>query len=51
MFTGRESEVLSLMAEGLSSKEIACRMGICESTVITHRKSILRKLEAKNSSE
>jgi len=51
MLPCRESTVLSYIAEGLSSKEIAFRMDICESTVITYRKRILRKLKAKNSTE
>jgi DNA-binding NarL/FixJ family response regulator len=40
----REREVLRLVAEGLSSKEIARSMGIALSTVETHRKNIMDKL-------
>ena len=49
--TERESVVLDFMAEGLSSKEIARRMNICVTTVISHRNRIRRKLKAKNSLE
>lgn len=39
----REQEVLELVAQGLSSKEIAERLSIAVNTVNTHRKSITRK--------
>lgn len=41
----REREVLQLLAEGLSSSEIAARMGLSTSTVETHRRNIMRKLD------
>ena len=41
----RQCEVLRLIAHGLSSKEIATRLGIAESTVKTHRKTIMERLE------
>jgi DNA-binding NarL/FixJ family response regulator len=44
--TPREHEVLALMAEGLSNKWIASRLGISEHTVKFHVNSILDKLEA-----
>ncbi len=40
----RQREVLRLIAEGYSSKNIAARFGICESTVKSHRKNIMEKL-------
>ncbi|MDR2913134.1 MAG: LuxR C-terminal-related transcriptional regulator [Alistipes sp.] len=49
--TERESEILSLMARGLLSKEIAERLGISKLTVDNHRKNILAKLEADNAIE
>jgi DNA-binding NarL/FixJ family response regulator len=44
--TPREQEVLGLMAEGLSNRWIAARLGISEHTVKFHVNSILDKLEA-----
>lgn len=43
--TGREQEVLSLIAGGLSNREIAHKMFISEKTVKTHVSSILGKLQ------
>ena len=42
--TGREQEVLSLIADGLNNREIAGKMFISEKTVKTHVSSILGKL-------
>lgn len=42
--TGREREVLVLIAEGLSSKEIAARLGHATKTAEGHRASLMRKL-------
>ena len=47
--TRREKEVLTLIADECTTEEIAKRLFISTSTVITHRKSLLRKLNAKNS--
>lgn len=44
----REKEVLQLIAEGLTNNEIAEKLFISVPTVNTHRKSLLEKLEAKN---
>lgn len=44
LITFREQEILSLMAQGLSSKSIAQQLGVSFHTVQTHRKNILRKL-------
>jgi DNA-binding NarL/FixJ family response regulator len=40
----REREVLQLMAEGLSTKEIAARLHLSVKTVETHRRQIMDKL-------
>ena len=40
----REKEVLQLLAEGLSSPQIAKRLYIATSTVESHRRSVMRKL-------
>ena len=42
--TAREIEVLSLMAEGSSSREIATRLGIRYATVRSHIRSVGSKL-------
>ncbi len=44
----REKEVLLLIAEGLTNNEIAEKLFISIPTVNTHRKSLLEKLDAKN---
>lgn len=46
--TLREMQVLSYMARGNSSKQIAHDLFISEHTVISHRKNLLRKLGARN---
>ena len=45
----RELDVLRLVAEGRSSNEIARTLFISKETVKSHRASILRRLNAKNS--
>jgi DNA-binding CsgD family transcriptional regulator len=47
--TGREKEVLNLVAREMTSQEIADQLFIEPSTVHTHRKHIIRKLNAKTS--
>ncbi|HEY0350968.1 MAG TPA: response regulator transcription factor [Gemmatimonadales bacterium] len=42
--TGREVEILGLLAEGLGNKTIAARLGISEHTVKTHVTSVFAKL-------
>jgi two-component system NarL family response regulator len=42
--SGREREVLQLLAEGLSSPEISQRLFVATSTVETHRRNIMRRL-------
>ncbi len=42
--TAREREVLQLIAEGLSSKEIAATLGVSTRTAETHRNSLMSKL-------
>ncbi len=42
--TPREREVLRGIANGLTNKEVASRLGISHRTVETHRESIMRKL-------
>lgn len=47
----REIEVIRLLAEGLTSMEIAERLFLSDHTIKTHRKNILRKLNVSNSSQ
>jgi DNA-binding NarL/FixJ family response regulator len=42
--TGREQEVIELIAEGLSNKQIASRLNLAVDTVKSHVHSILEKL-------
>jgi len=46
--TDREREVLQLVAQGLTNKEIADRLVITENTVKNHLKNILAKLHLEN---
>lgn len=43
--TGREREVLVLIAQGQSNKEIASQLGIGVRTIETHRERIMRRLD------
>jgi len=45
MLTDREREVLQLIAEGLSSKEIANVLGVSLKTVDSHRSNLMEKLD------
>lgn len=47
--TKRELEVMKLICEGISSKQISEKLFISVNTVETHRKKILMKLNVKNS--
>jgi two-component system NarL family response regulator len=47
----REREVLQLLAEGHSSPEIAKRLHISPSTVETHRRNIMKKLDVHSVAE
>jgi DNA-binding NarL/FixJ family response regulator len=49
--TPRESEVLQLLAEGLSNRAIAYRLGISEHTVKFHVNAIMSKLGAQSRTE
>lgn len=46
--TGRQREVLNLLAEGESNKEIARSLNVSEATVKAHLATILKTLGAKN---
>lgn len=49
--SNREKEILQLIANGKTSKEIAEALFIAKTTVDTHRKNIIRKLNLKNGNE
>jgi DNA-binding NarL/FixJ family response regulator len=49
--TGRELELLGLVAEGLSNKAIGQRLDVSENTVKYHMRNILQKLNAQNRTE
>ncbi len=49
--TNREKEILSLIASGLISKEIADKLYISVNTVNTHRQRIIEKLNVSNTYE
>jgi DNA-binding NarL/FixJ family response regulator len=46
--TTRETEILGLVAKGMSNKEISSRLDISEHTVKNHLKNILQKLHLEN---
>ncbi|MBR1394292.1 MAG: response regulator transcription factor [Prevotella sp.] len=48
LLTTREEEVAILLAKGNINKEIADRLNISITTVITHRKNIMEKLQARS---
>jgi DNA-binding NarL/FixJ family response regulator len=49
--SGREREVLQLVAEGKTSNQIAARLHISAKTVETHRQQVMFKLNIKNVAE
>ncbi|MGA7919622.1 MAG: LuxR C-terminal-related transcriptional regulator [Candidatus Acidiferrales bacterium] len=49
--TSREREVVRLLAEGKSSKEVASSLSISVKTAETHRANIMRKLQLHSVSE
>ncbi|WP_169308869.1 LuxR C-terminal-related transcriptional regulator [Paracoccus gahaiensis] len=51
LLTPREEEVLRLVSEGLSNKEIARRTDVQERTITHHMTQILQKLHLRNSTE
>jgi two-component system, NarL family, nitrate/nitrite response regulator NarL len=51
ILTPKEKEVLSLMAKGLSSKQIAKNFGLSSRTVEAHRLNIMKKISTNNSAE
>ncbi len=48
IITQRESEILNLISLGFTTSDIASSLSISKETVKTHRKHLLRKMNAKN---
>ena len=51
LLTAREREVLQLLAEGRSNKEVAALLDLGVSTVETHRANLMQKLNLHNTAE
>ncbi len=51
VLSGREREVLQLVAEGKTSNQIAAQLHISPKTVETHRQQVMGKLQIKNVAE
>jgi DNA-binding CsgD family transcriptional regulator len=49
--TAREREIVQLLAEGKSSKEVANKLKISVKTAETHRANIMRRLECHSVTE
>ena len=48
LLTGREMQIAKMVTQGISSENIAEQLELSLHTVNSHRKNILRKLQAKN---
>lgn len=51
LLTAREREVLQLIAEGKTNKEVAALLSLSVNTVETHRKHVMEKLDLHNTAE
>jgi RNA polymerase sigma factor (sigma-70 family) len=51
LLTDREKEILQLIAEGKSNKEVAAVLNLSPYTVETHRTHIMQKLNLHNTAE
>jgi len=49
--TSRQREIVQLLAEGKTSKEVATILGLSTKTVETHRAQIMRRLDCHSVSE
>ncbi|MEZ5039307.1 MAG: helix-turn-helix transcriptional regulator [Saprospiraceae bacterium] len=50
-FTKRETEIIRLLAEGLSAQEIADALFLSYHTIRTHRQNILKRLDCRNTTQ
>jgi DNA-binding NarL/FixJ family response regulator len=48
IFTPREIEIINLICQQLTTKEIVTQLNISDRTVDSHRNLILQKIDAKN---
>jgi DNA-binding NarL/FixJ family response regulator len=51
LLTDREKEVLQLLAEGRSNKEVATQLNVALSTIETHRANLMQKLNLHSTAE
>jgi DNA-binding NarL/FixJ family response regulator len=51
LLTGREKEILQLLAEGKSNKDVAVMLNLSTNTVETHRTRIMQKLDLHSAAE
>ncbi|HEU5337590.1 MAG TPA: response regulator transcription factor, partial [Terriglobales bacterium] len=51
LLTEREKEILQLLAEGRSNKEVASTLDLSPNTVETHRTRIMQKLDLHSSAD
>ena len=51
ILSNREKEILNLISNGKTSKEIAESLFIAKTTVDTHRKNMIRKLDLSSGNE
>ena len=51
VLSNREKEILNLISEGKTSKDIAEALFIAKTTVDTHRKNMIRKLDLSTGNE
>lgn len=49
--SNREMDILRLIADGLTNHQIADKLFISTHTVVTHRRNLLQKINAKNTAE
>ena len=49
--TKRENEILGYISQGMIAKEIAAKLNISVTTVISHRKNLINKFHVKNTAE
>jgi DNA-binding CsgD family transcriptional regulator len=51
LLTRRELEIINLLVKGMCAKEIAHKLFISETTVITHKKNLKKKFNVRNTAE